>query len=140
MRIVSALMVTTLPLIAWATCRALTRSRAAAACAAITPFAIPQLSVIGGAVNNDNAVTLFSSLCLLGCICAIKGNRSLRAARSISRCESRPGAVLQDQCGGAAAVVLVSCLIGEQGLGRRPICWPRNARSSASSRFISRSR
>ncbi len=78
MRIVSALMVTTLPLIAWATCRALTRSRAAGLCAAITPFAIPQLSVIGGAVNNDNAVTLFSSLCLLGCVCAIKGNRSLR--------------------------------------------------------------
>jgi small subunit ribosomal protein S36 len=83
MRIVSVAMMTALPLFAWAACRALTRSRAAALCAALTPFLIPQLSHIGSSVNNDNAVTLFSSLALVGCACALRGNRSLPNAALI---------------------------------------------------------
>jgi len=78
MRVVSVLLSTALPLLAWATCMALTSNRSASLVAALLPFSIPQLTHINSVVNNDNALILFSSLVTLGLACVLRGNVTAR--------------------------------------------------------------
>ncbi|MGH3440852.1 MAG: glycosyltransferase family 39 protein, partial [Nitriliruptorales bacterium] len=66
MRLVSVAMVAPLPFLAWATARRIGAPPVAAVAAAAVPLAIPQLTHIGAAVNNDNLLTLaFGVLTLL---------------------------------------------------------------------------
>lgn len=80
MRLFSVLLMTPLPLFCWAAARAFTGNRRAALCAAIVPFAIPQLSFIGGVVNNDDALTSFSAVATVGIACVLRGNLSRRTS------------------------------------------------------------
>jgi hypothetical protein len=58
-RLVSVLCVAPLPLIIWCTSRRLGAPTAVGVAAAIVPLAIPQLTHIGSAVNNDNLMFLW---------------------------------------------------------------------------------
>jgi hypothetical protein len=61
-RMLSVLMVTPLPLLAWATVRRLTRSPKAAIVGGMMLFAVPQLAQIGSSVSNDPPVMLVGAL------------------------------------------------------------------------------
>jgi small subunit ribosomal protein S36 len=58
LRFLSVLLITPLPLLAWATARHLTGSPAIQQASAALPLAIPGLSRVGSSVNNDNLITL----------------------------------------------------------------------------------
>lgn len=80
MRLVSMLLIAPLPLLAWATAFRLTDDRRAGIAAAVFPLAVPELTQIGGSVNNDNALTLAAGLVVLGVVCVLRGQRDLRTA------------------------------------------------------------
>ena len=76
MRLLSALLVMWIPLLAWATAWRVTGNRLAGITAAIFPLAVPELTHIGGTVSNDTLVTLSGGATLLGLACAMRGDRS----------------------------------------------------------------
>jgi small subunit ribosomal protein S36 len=76
MRLLSALLLLWLPLLAWATAWRITGSRLAGVCASIVPLAVPSLAQIGASVNNDDLLTLAGAATLLGVTCAMCGDRS----------------------------------------------------------------
>jgi small subunit ribosomal protein S36 len=80
MRLVSVLMIAPLPLLAWATTFRLVGDRRAGIAAAAVPLAIPELTHIGGVINNDNALTLTGGLVLVGIACVLRGDRRRRTA------------------------------------------------------------
>ncbi|MBW3557940.1 MAG: DUF2142 domain-containing protein, partial [Actinobacteria bacterium] len=65
MRALSLLLVAPLPLLAWATGRAADASEAASVGAAVVPLAVPQLTHIGSAVNNDALLLLLMGALVL---------------------------------------------------------------------------
>lgn len=76
MRLLSALLIVWLPLLAWATAWRITGSRLAGIAASIVPLGVPELTHVGASVNNDNLVTLAGAATLLGVTCAMCGDRS----------------------------------------------------------------
>ena len=81
LRLMSALMVAPLPLLAWAGAHRLSGgNRFAAASAALVPLAIPQLTHIGSSVNNDNLLVLTGGLATVTIIYVLRGDTSLRTA------------------------------------------------------------
>jgi hypothetical protein len=62
LRMLDVLLVTPLPLLAWAAVRRLTRSPRAALVAALAVFAVPQVAQIGSSVTNDAPVMLLSAV------------------------------------------------------------------------------
>jgi small subunit ribosomal protein S36 len=80
MRLLSALLVVWLPLLAWATAWRVTGNRLAGIAAAVVPLAVPELSHVGSSVNNDNLVTLAGAAALVGIACALCGDRSRATA------------------------------------------------------------
>ncbi|OAA24429.1 small subunit ribosomal protein S36 [Frankia sp. EI5c] len=81
LRLMSALMVMWLPLLAWAGAHRLSGgNRIAATCAALVPLAVPQLSHIGSSVNNDNLLALTAGLATVTIIYVLRGDTSLRTA------------------------------------------------------------
>lgn len=80
MRVLSAILVAPLPLFAWAATFRLSGDRRAALGAAVVPLAIPQLTHIGGSVNNDNLLVCAGGLVAVGLACVLRGDRSLRTA------------------------------------------------------------
>jgi len=58
LRLLSVLLLTPLPLLAWAAARRLTDSTSVQKAAAAVPLAIPGLARVGGSVNNDNLLIL----------------------------------------------------------------------------------
>ncbi|MEX5634653.1 DUF2142 domain-containing protein [Parafrankia sp. FMc2] len=81
LRLMSALMMMWLPLLAWAGAHRLSGgNRIAATCAALLPLAIPQLSHIGSSVNNDNLLALTAGLATVTIIYVLRGDTSLRTA------------------------------------------------------------
>lgn len=62
LRLLNALLVVPLPLLAWAAARRLGATGTAAITAAIVPLAVPQLLHIGASINNDNLLILLSAI------------------------------------------------------------------------------
>jgi 4-amino-4-deoxy-L-arabinose transferase-like glycosyltransferase len=79
-RAVSALMIAPLPLLAFAAGRRLGARRAPAVAAAGLTLAVPQLAHIGGAVNNDNLLTLLVSAATLPLVGMATGDGRARPA------------------------------------------------------------
>lgn len=80
LRLVSVLLLTPLPLLAAALARRFTASRRLQVAAAVVPFLIPQLGVLGGSVNNDNLLIPAASLVMLGTALIARGDTGLRTA------------------------------------------------------------
>lgn len=80
MRLLSALLVVWLPLLAWATAWRVTGRKLAGIAAAIVPLGVPELTHVGATVNNDNLVTLAGAAALLGVACAMTGDRTKTTA------------------------------------------------------------
>lgn len=77
MRLLSILCTSTLPLLAWATVRRLTRSPRAAVVAAIAVLGIPQVAVVGSTVTNDAPVLLLSGVVTLLVVRVLTGDSRL---------------------------------------------------------------
>jgi hypothetical protein len=65
LRLFSALLIAPLPLLAWLVARRVGLSGPASLTAALAPLAIPQLTHLGSAVNNDNLFILLSGILTL---------------------------------------------------------------------------
>jgi len=113
MRVVSVLMSTALPLLAWATCMALTRNRPASLVAALLPFSVPELTHINSVVNNDNALILFASLVTLGLGCVLRGNATARNNVFVGVCT---GLALLSK---SPALILIPMVIAAYVVGAR---------------------
>ena len=84
LRFLNVCLITPLPLLAWATTRRLTGfDGPAARVAAVVPLAIPGLTRIGSAVNNDNLVTLMSTLTFFTLVPVALGDMNLRRAAKV---------------------------------------------------------
>lgn len=80
LRLVSALLVTPIPLLAFLSARRLGAAQSAAVAAAAFPLAIPQLANIGSSVNNDNLLTLLVSCATVLAVYVATGDASWRTA------------------------------------------------------------
>lgn len=79
-RLVSALILTPLPLLAAALARLWGASRPIVLAAAWSVFAVPQLAVLGGAVNNDNLLTASAAWAFFGMALIARGDHRTRTA------------------------------------------------------------
>jgi len=80
LRLISALLITPLPLLVHATARALGLGRRAATVAALFPLAVPQLTHVGSVVSNDGMLTLWGALVTLTVAHILRGDTSVRTA------------------------------------------------------------
>ena len=74
LRLLSVLLLTPLPLLAWATARALGGGTAVGLTAAALPLSVPQLHRVGGNVNNDALYTLLFAVSVLLLVRLAKGD------------------------------------------------------------------
>ncbi len=65
LRYLSILMVAPLPILAWASAKALVGDGPAAVAASALPLTLPNLARVGGNVNNDNLLTLLTAVLIL---------------------------------------------------------------------------
>jgi small subunit ribosomal protein S36 len=79
LRVLSALLIVPIPLIAWALANRLRLRRRACIVAALIPLGIPQFTHIGAAVNNDTLLVLLGSLVLLPSLRFARGDLANRA-------------------------------------------------------------
>ena len=80
LRMLSALMIAPLPLLAFLAVRRLGASQTAGVAAALIPLAIPQLANIGSSINNDNPLTLLAGAATLLAAYVVTGDTSWRTA------------------------------------------------------------
>lgn len=80
LRWVNVMLVTPLPLLAWAAARRLGAGQAASTTASLVPLAVPQLAYIGGVINNDNMTVLFSAVAAVGVASVLRGSAGGRTA------------------------------------------------------------
>lgn len=80
LRLLGALLVLPLPLLAWATARRLRAGWSTALAAAAVPLAVPQLHHIGASATNDNLLTLLVGIATLLAARVVTGDRSWRTA------------------------------------------------------------
>src|SRR5690625_48596 len=80
LRMLGALIVAPLPLLAWAGATILLRDQRVAVTAAAFLLTIPQLAHIAGAVNNDTLLILLSAMVAVGICRVLVGNTALSTA------------------------------------------------------------
>lgn len=80
LRALSALFVLPLPLVAWAIADRLKLHHRATIVAALVPLAIPELTHIGSAVNNDSLLILLGALTMLPCMRLAAGDLRVRVS------------------------------------------------------------
>jgi small subunit ribosomal protein S36 len=80
LRVVNALVLAPLPLLAWWAARRFGSDRATAIAAALAVLAIPMLSHIGATLNNDNLLTLLGAVLVALLAGVARGDRSTRTA------------------------------------------------------------
>jgi small subunit ribosomal protein S36 len=80
MRLMSVLMVTPLPFMAWAAARRLTGDENAATVAALVPLAVPEICHIGSVVSNDSLTMSLGGLSTLVVAYILRGDLSKRTA------------------------------------------------------------
>lgn len=78
LRLANVALLAPLPLLAWATARRLGARRRAAVLASLTPLLLPQLTHVGGAVNNDNLFTLLGAGLAVLTVGVARGRRTWR--------------------------------------------------------------
>ncbi|MGN8049784.1 glycosyltransferase family 39 protein [Curtobacterium sp. 22159] len=83
-RLLSALFVLPLPLLAWATVRRVTRSPRAAVTGAFAVLAVPQLASIGASASNDAPVMLFAATTVWLGARVVTGDRRVRTAVALA--------------------------------------------------------
>jgi hypothetical protein len=76
LRLANVALILPLPLLAWATARRLGAGDRAAAVAALGPLCLPQLTYIGGVVNNDNLLNLLCAILAVLVVGVTRGRRS----------------------------------------------------------------
>lgn len=82
-RFMNVLMLAPLPLLAWATTRRLGADDHVASIASLVPLAIPQLTHVGSAINNDNLFTALCAVLAFALASVVKGDVRLRTAGAI---------------------------------------------------------
>ena len=80
LRLLGALLVLPLPLLAWSTARRLRAGWSTGLAAAAVPLAVPQLHHIGASVTNDNLLTLLVGIATLLVARVVTGDRAWRTA------------------------------------------------------------
>ncbi len=80
LRLVNALLIAPLPLLAWAACRRLGLNDSIGIVAALIPFAIPQFLHVGSTLNNDNLLTLLVAVLTVLLAGVLRGDTSRRTA------------------------------------------------------------
>jgi 4-amino-4-deoxy-L-arabinose transferase-like glycosyltransferase len=80
LRLLSAFMISLLPLIAWATARRVLGDGPLALAAAVVPVTLPNLTRTGASFNNDSLIIFLTSLFTLLLASVIRGDRSPRTA------------------------------------------------------------
>jgi len=83
-RLLGALFVLPLPLLAWATVRRVTRSPRAAVTGAFAVLAVPQLASIGASASNDAPVMLFAATTVWLATRVLTGDRRLRTTIALA--------------------------------------------------------
>jgi small subunit ribosomal protein S36 len=83
LRVLNAVLVGPLPLLAWLTARRLGAGGAPALAAAAFPLAIPQLAHTAGTVNNDNVLTLLGGMATVLLAGILAGDRRWRTAVAV---------------------------------------------------------
>ncbi len=76
LRLANVALILPLPLLAWATARRLGAGDRAAAVASLLPLCLPQLTYIGGVVNNDNLLNLLCAGLAVLVVGVTRGQRS----------------------------------------------------------------
>jgi small subunit ribosomal protein S36 len=76
LRLANVALILPLPLLAWATARRLGAGDRAASVAALLPLLLPQLTYIGGVVNNDNLLNLLCAVLAVLVVGVTRGERS----------------------------------------------------------------
>lgn len=105
LRLLNALMVAPLPLIAWAVTRRLRAPAAIGVTAAIVTTGIPQLTHLGSSVNNDNLLALLGALIFLPLTTLAQGDarrHARRDGRDARRDTDRKTALILGLLGGLA--------------------------------------
>lgn len=82
-RLLNALMVAPLPLLAYLTARRLGSRHTTALAAAVVPVTVPQLTHIGAAVNHDNLLILLTGLVTVLVAGVLRGDGSRRTALTL---------------------------------------------------------
>ena len=80
LRLLNVLMLLPLPWLAWLTARRLGLDEGVAGVAALLPLAVPQLTHIGGTLNNDNLFTVLVAALVALLAGVVRGDRSVRTA------------------------------------------------------------
>ncbi len=80
LRILTAILVSAVPVLAYLATVRLTRSRAAGVAAAVVPLAVPQFTHIGASVNNDGLLILLSAGLTVLVARVLRGDESARTA------------------------------------------------------------
>lgn len=83
LRFFNVALVTPLPVLAWATTRRIGGSPSAAIAAAAFPLAIPQLTHIGAAINNDNLLVLLGGVLAVLLAGVVRGDDRRRTAVAV---------------------------------------------------------
>jgi 4-amino-4-deoxy-L-arabinose transferase-like glycosyltransferase len=83
LRLVNALLLAPLPLLAWWAAQRFASQRITALAAAVAVLAIPMLSHIGATLNNDNLLTLFGGVLIALLAGVARGDRSTRTALAV---------------------------------------------------------
>lgn len=83
LRLVNALIIAPLPLLAWWAARRFRLGQTAAIAAAVSVFAVPMLTHIGSTLNNDNLLTLFAAIGAALLAGVLRGDRTLRTAAAV---------------------------------------------------------
>jgi small subunit ribosomal protein S36 len=83
LRLVNALIIAPLPLLAWWAARRFRASETTAITASVAVFAVPMLTHIGSTLNNDNLLTLFAAVGAALLAGVLRGDRSLRTAAAV---------------------------------------------------------
>jgi len=78
LRLVDVVLMTPLPLFLAIGAQRLRAGRATAICAALLPFTIPQLGALGGAVNNDNLLTITAAAVTVALVYVATGDTRWR--------------------------------------------------------------
>lgn len=78
LRLVNALLILPLPVLAWAAARRMGAAPAAALTASVLPLGLPQLTHIGASLNNDNLLTLLAGVLAVLLAGVARGRRTAR--------------------------------------------------------------
>jgi 4-amino-4-deoxy-L-arabinose transferase-like glycosyltransferase len=122
LRLLNVLIVLPLPWLAWLAARRMRLGDDVAVVAALVPLAVPQLTHIGGTLNNDNLFVVLASALMALLAGVVQGDRSRRTLLLVGVVT---GLALLTKGFGVVLppVVLVAYLVGRRTPGSGPAWW-----------------